>query len=364
MSVINTMLKNLDARGVQAQPAGMDSALPRPPAARRASTSAWRLPALLIGGGLVVVFAAFADWPRLMGRSASTELAVATPDTETTVAAAPAPALDPAPEPTPPPPATAAVPVPVETATPAPQRLALAAPAVPKEVPAPSVPATAPVDSGAATAKVAADVSLPMPVALPARIEKRLVQQTPEQRAQALHARATELALAGQRHTALVSVHQALTLDPRHAPARLLAAVLEHETGANARAIQLLNDGLVLHPRDGAQALLLARLLVGQGSNREALAALEQHAVTGSDADGLRGGIQAQLGDFKASLAAYESAARQQPGNPMWWFGLGVALDSEGMGARARQAYAKAQALGLPRPELAAYADSRMRSLD
>ena len=108
----------------------------------------------------------------------------------------------------------------------------------------------------------------------------------------------------------------------------------------------------------------MARILVAQGANADALGVLDQHAVAGADADGLRGGILAQQGDFRRSLAAYDSAARQQPGNAMWWFGLGVALDSEGQAPRARQAYARAQSIGLPREDLTAYAAQRLQSLD
>ena len=140
--------------------------------------------------------------------------------------------------------------------------------------------------------------------------------------------------------------------------------MLEHETGADDRASALLRDGLARHPQDTAQALLLARILVAQGDGTQALAVLDKHGVTGADADGLRGGVLAKMGDFKQALTAYESAARAQPANPMWWFGLGVALDSEGFGQRARQAYLRAQAIGLQRADLISYADQRIAALD
>ena len=366
MSVINTMLKDLDARGASAQPAVKDGGLPRPLAPKRAQPSAWRLPALLLGGGLVLGFAAFADWPKLTGSASPGPAPAPALPIEASAAAPPAVQTPRVVAEAPSPPAKATTesvaPAP-KPALPAPQRVALAAPAEPKPIPAP-IAQKAPEPALEAATERATATPLVVPVVMPARIDKRPTQLSPEQRALALYAQATELAQAGQRRTALGRALEALALDPRHAPTRLLAAVLEHETGADARAVRLLSEGLVHHPRDGAQALLLARLLVAQGANSDALSVLDQQAVTGADADGLRGGILAQQGDFKRSLSAYENAARQQPGNPMWWFGLGVALESEGMGSRARQAYAKAQALGLPRQDLAAYAENRMRSLD
>jgi len=47
----------------------------------------------------------------------------------------------------------------------------------------------------------------------------------------------------------------------------------------------------------------------------------------------------------------------------LWWLGVGVALESLGEPARARQAFAKAQALGLPREDLRHYVDERLRAL-
>ena len=244
-----------------------------------------------------------------------------------------------------------------------PRQIAALAPAPVRAIPDPE-PAPAPAPAPQAVAPAVPTAPAPPVAALPARIDKRPAASTPEQRALLLHRQATELAQAGQRRTALERAREALSIAPQLAATRLLAAVLEHETGANDRAVRLLREGLLTHPRDAAQGLLLARVLVAQGAQAEALAALDQHAVSGPDADGLRGGILAQQGDFPRSLAAYEDAARQQPGNPMWWFGLGVALESTGQAPRARQAYARARSIGLPSDDLAAYAEQRLRTPD
>jgi Flp pilus assembly protein TadD len=108
----------------------------------------------------------------------------------------------------------------------------------------------------------------------------------------------------------------------------------------------------------------LARLQAQQGQTAAALATIDSHRLADATAQGLRGGLLAQTGDYPRALAAYESAARQEPANPLWWFGLGVALESEGDPARARQAYTRAQASGLAPEELAHYAEQRLRALD
>ena len=169
---------------------------------------------------------------------------------------------------------------------------------------------------------------------------------------------------AGHPQVAIERALEALQHAPLHRAARQLAAVLLHAQGATPRAVAMLNEGLAIDPEHAAAALLLARLQLEQGAPDVALAVLDRSQLRNADAEGLRAGILAQQGDFKRSLVAYESALRQQPGNATWWLGLGVALESEGRAAQARQSYAKAQALGLDRDELTSFVEQRLRALD
>ena len=140
--------------------------------------------------------------------------------------------------------------------------------------------------------------------------------------------------------------------------------MLLHEQGAAGRAASLLRDGLVQDPAQPALALLLARVLLDQGAPDPALEVLDRFALTSADAQGLRAGILAQQGDFKRSMNAYESALSQQPGNATWWMGLGVTLESDGQPQRARQAYARAQQIGVRGDELTTYLAQRLNALD
>ena len=139
--------------------------------------------------------------------------------------------------------------------------------------------------------------------------------------------------------------------------------MLQHEAGASDSALALLREGAALPAPPAALTLLLARLLATQGLDAEALSWLDRKGLHSGEAEGLRAGLLAQRGQYALALPAYESAVQQQPGNPMWWFGLAVALESEGQGARARQAFAQARQLRLPRDDLDAYAEQRLRAL-
>lgn len=198
----------------------------------------------------------------------------------------------------------------------------------------------------------------------PPRIDKRPRAPDAAQRQALLYRQAVDAAQAGQRLASIALAHEVLAQNPRHEPARQLAAHLEFEAGSPERAVTLLRDGLAQPGAGPALALALARVLAAEGLPDEALAVLDAHQVTGPEAAGLRGGVLARRGDYAAALPAYEAAARAQPMNGMWWLGLGVALDALGEPARARQAFAKAQAVGLPRDDLASYAEQRLRALE
>lgn len=338
MSVIHSVLSKLDARGA-ARPSAME-ALPAWTSAP-ASGASKRL--LLLGalGAAAIGFAAFGDWPTwLRGAQAAP------------VPAARAPA--PTPEPIRP---AAAAPALAEAEPAAVPAVAVVAPPV-RRVAGSSAPRTPAVHAAALPAPTATEPA-PTPT-----IDKRDVAPSPAARALHRLRQAQDAAQAGQPRSALEHARAALALDPALAPARQLAAVLEHETGHSERAAQLLRDGLARNPQDGLQALLLARVLLAQGDAAGALATLDRHTVQGAEADGLRGGVLTQQGETARAVPAYESAARQQPANPMWWLGLGVALDAEQQPQRARQAYARALSIGLPRDDLVQYAEQRVRATD
>jgi tetratricopeptide (TPR) repeat protein len=340
MSVINNMLQALDRRGA-ARPeaaAGLTSAAAGPGARAPLPSARWRLPAIVALGGAAIAATALADWPSAIG------VPGAVPTPALPLAAAPAAAEAP-------PPAATVVSEP-ET-TPIVASTASTAPAAP----------VAPVPSVKPIAAPLLPASLQLAPPLPARIDKRSAAG-PAERAAALQREALQLAQTGQASVALERAREALRADAAHTPSRLLAAVLEHEAGANERAMALLRDGLAREPGERSFALLLARLQAAGGDAVAALATLDRHGVDDAAAQGLRAGLWAAAGDWTRAREGYDSAARQEPAQSAWWFGLGVSLDALGEGARARQAYGRALAIGLPQAEQAAYAGQRARALD
>jgi MSHA biogenesis protein MshN len=383
MSVINRMLKDLDQRAARS-PLALESMPATPAAARQPAAEAarvaapsaprapraaprWRLPAIVLAGGAAIAAVALADLSpgAALPTPPLAEATSSAPAADTpAAAAAPADAVPvPAPLPAPLP-----VAMPVAVASPAPMPLPVTLP-VPAardavEPPRATTSARAALATTTPDALLASVAHAPRPLPEPTQIDKRSLPQSASQQAAAVFRDAVELARAGQRQAASQRALEAVALEPQHAAARQLAAVLQYESGATEGAVALLRAGAGLAGAPPALTLLLARLLSTQGQPDEALAVLDRHGLHSGDAEGLRGGLWAQQGLYGRALPAYESAVRQQPGHPMWWLGLAVALESEGHGARARGAYAQARQLGLPSEDLATYAEQRLRALD
>ena len=369
MSVINQMLRDLDARRAPLGAsnvgagggAGADVPVPARPARRHANPRSRRLPVIVLVGTLAIGAAAYGDWPGLVSGRANAAAATARAPVRASFDATPVAASLPDLAP----PAAAREPAPL----PSENRTVLPAPARSETLALRTPPALTPVANFLSTPALPASAAVPAPplpavAPGPASIDKKMMLQTADQRAQAAYRMAVDATNAGHPQVAIERAVEALQQAPLHRAARQLAAVLLHAQGATPRAVALLNEGLAIDPEHAAAALLLARLQLEQGAPELALAVLDRSQLHSADAEGLRAGILAQQGDFKRALAAYESALRQQPGNATWWLGLGVALESEGRAAQARQSYAKAQALGLERDELNSFVEQRLRALD
>ena len=54
---------------------------------------------------------------------------------------------------------------------------------------------------------------------------------------------------------------------------------------------------------------------------------------------------------------------RQRPGAGVWWLGLAISLQAANQAAAAQDAYRRANAAGNLHPELAAFAEQRLKQL-
>ncbi len=390
MSVINKMLRDLEAR--RATPAAASGGVQATAPQRKNS----RVLGMLLLGAAAVGATAFGDWPMLLGVKAHalpTPVQLEQADDPSaaadgaTLAASEAPtgALPGAPAAS----AAAATPSPSNSAATVAANKAPAAPAPDAAAPAPAaaqtpkaaaafspsaVPSTATLATGNVRPVSLAPASAPAPASTLAQstaapstapsVEKRLAALNPTQRAQALYRQGLELAGTGHGRQAVERLQEATKLDPTLVAARIhtVSMLLEQSRGAEAET--LAREGLALAADEPQLATLLARVLADRGDSAGALALLDRSERLGADGFGLRAGLLSQQGHFNRALQDYEQAVRLQPGNSLWWLGLGVALEAEGRGQQARQVYGRAQAIGMERSDLNNFIDQKLQQLD
>lgn len=402
MSLVNKMLRDLDARRVDA---GERAALPAAvtPLAARQEPNRLSPPVLFGALAFATILGAVALY-KVQGGLPSPHAVPAVPVAPAAVLAPPAgaaavvvPAAAQATDPAAAPATVQAVaPAPVAAPAPAP---AAALPPVPVAAPAATIePVSAPQSLRMADAlsvmpppavettrkatvapkaserqptpvipprqSVAAVVSKVPPVGAEGRIDKQERLPSPAERAETEYRRAVQAQRQGNLDQAAAGYREALEDHPEHPAARQALAGLLIEARRFDEAEEVLRKGTELAPVRLASILALARLKVERNQAPAALELLQKNAAAGESSaeyQGFAGALLNRAGRAAEAVERYQAAVRLAPGEARWWAGLGIALDSAGRTVEAREAYQKARALpGLP-ADLAQHIDQRLR---
>lgn len=341
MSVINQMLRDLDARHASAnERAGLPTGLRSLPPERAQRSKSWLLLAAgLLAGALIAWF--------ILGQ----------------------PAPHPAPAPVLASPVPAAKP---QTSEPAsePSREVVA-----KSVPAPVVPVPKPAPVATLAkptpAPLAEGVEKPAKPAVPqpapsgeVQIEKQPKGGLTREQAEAEYRKGMQAAGSGDNATALPALRRALDLDPQHVRARqaLLSVLASSRQWDEVK--QVARDGLALDPTKSGWAVILARLLHEQGDTEGAVKTLEAHAAhAAGDADyqGLFAFLLQKSQRPAEAAQRYQAALGLRPGEGRWWYGLGLALEAAGRGDEAKVAYAKARDTGSLSADMLGIIEQKLR---
>ncbi len=333
MSIINQMLRDLDARHASAsERAGLPAnlrTLPQEPVRR--SPTLLLLLAGLFAGALIAWF--------ILDQQA--------------------------PQPVPPPPPTVtqpstppAEPQPVQPASqatvPAPMTVQAPVAAVPKPVAATPPPAAVSVKTAPVTIAVAADrpvqpVNPPSAPTGEVQIDKQPKGGVARERAEAEFRRGMQAAGSGDGATALPALRRAIELDPQFAKARqaLLSVLAGSRQWDEVRRVA--EAGLALDPTRSGWAAILARLQHEQGDTAGAVRTLEVHAAhAAGDADyqGLFAFLLQKSQRPAEAVQRYQAALGLRPGEGRWWYGLGLALEAAGRGEEAKAAFGRARDTG------------------
>ena len=375
MSLVNKMLRDLDARRVGE---GERAALPAAVTPLAARSEPVRLVPLLLFAAVALAAAAggmvwYGAQPGDSPLPASPRIPAPAPVAQIPVAPAPVAVV-----------ATPAVPAAAATdgsaatnAVPPSLRMAdelLVAPAavvVPPAKPAAATPKPAepspakPKSAEIATPKLAPAVTgKAVPVAAESRIDKQERMPSAAERAESEYRRAVLAQRQGHADQAVAGYRAALEGYSEHAAARSSLSALLIEAKRFDEAEDLLRKGTELPPVRLASTLALARLKVERNQVPAALELLQKNAASGersAEYQGFTGALLNRAGRLTEAIDHYQAATRLSPGEGRWWAGLGIALDAAGRAPEAREAYQKARSLpGLP-ADLARHIEQRLR---
>lgn len=332
MSVINQMLRDLDARQASDQErASLPGRLRTLPPIPKRGLQQWHLLALGIGIGAVI--AGTTAVGLFSGTPAPAPVAFMPPAAP--VAASPTPSFT--------------APMPAE---PKGKDLARkpssanAKPAPDKPVVKPVVPeATSPIAVAAASKKA---VALPEP-APDVQIDKRSKGGTGRELVEAEFRKGMQAASNGDLAGAQIILRRVLEIDPNFAKARqaLLSVLASGKQWNDVR--QVAADGLALDPSHSDWAMILARVEHDQGNGAAAIDTLERHAAqaTGNaEYQSLFAYLLQKHQRYAEAAQRYQAALALRPNEARWWFGLGLAFDAAGQNGEARAAFMKAREVG------------------
>ncbi|QYJ86504.1 tetratricopeptide repeat protein [Shewanella mesophila] len=159
---------------------------------------------------------------------------------------------------------------------------------------------------------------------------------------------------------------EAVKINPAMHEARQHLAALYYGQGMLSEAESVLAQGLVLYPQEYDYALLQARVYEAAGLLDKALVALTQIPDSNTLAKQkwtMQSHLAQQSKAYELAEQSYRKLARAEPQQAKWWMGLAYALDSQSQFSAAKQAYQQALAQRGLSNQAIAFIDSRLAQL-
>lgn len=173
---------------------------------------------------------------------------------------------------------------------------------------------------------------------------------SPQQEAALDRRKGLQALTKGQLDVARDAFSRVLANDPLDHEIRERLAGLLYGDGRIPEAQQLLDEGIRLAPSRADFRLMQARLALTTGNKAAALQSLsgwEPPVSANLDYYATRAALAQELSQPGVAASSYQQLTVAQPTEPRWWLGLGIALDKQGRPLAALDAYRKALSLPL-----------------
>jgi MSHA biogenesis protein MshN len=199
-----------------------------------------------------------------------------------------------------------------------------------------------------------------------AEIHKQMRQPTQQELAENEYRAATALLHEGLLTGAQQGFEAAVRLQPEHHAARHALVGLLLEARKFGDAERLVQEGLALAPAQSGFTVTLARLQVDRGDTAEAVATLKKGLEYGrgnADFHAFLAALLQRQGQHEEAVEQFQAALRLKPALGVWWLGLGMSLQAVNRTADAQESYRRARGAANIPPELAAFAEQRLKQL-
>lgn len=224
--------------------------------------------------------------------------------------------------------------------------------------------ASAPAQSRSEAGRRAATV--PAEPAMPPEIRKQVRDPTPREVAENEYRKAVAWLNQGRLGDAEAGFQVALSLYPENVQARQGLVGLLVQGRKLLEAERVLEEGIKISPAQSGFSMTLARLQADRGDNARAIASLRagiEHAQGNADYAAFLAALLQRQGRHEEAIEQFQVALRLRPGAGVWWLGLAISLQAANQAAAAQDAYRQARAAGNLHPELAAFAEQRLKQL-
>ena len=191
-------------------------------------------------------------------------------------------------------------------------------------------------------------------------------QVSPKQQAEAEFRKAVLLMQQGRIDDALAGYQAALNFDAGHDQARqaLVQLLLENKRVGDAERV--LQDAIKNKPEKLRFVMMEARLQVERGAVADGVATLERsssYAGQQPDYQAFLAALLQRQERHKEAVEHYRIALQQMPNNGLWWMGEGISLQALQNNAEAKNAYQRALATQMLRPDLQAFVQQKLKEL-
>lgn len=198
-----------------------------------------------------------------------------------------------------------------------------------------------------------------------ASISKTQREPTSTEKSENAYALAMTLFNQGRTDESRLQLKQALGLDPSNSKAGQLLAAIHLGDNRPELAVDVLDNVLKLRPADQNLLRLYLQVQVQMKNYAQAITLMERRIHVGTPEDiAYLAGLYQKNNDHLGAARLYAQALKLKPSNGIWWMGQGISFEALGRNEQAIKSYQQSISSGRLNTQLAEYVLGRIASIE